>query len=370
MKIANKLFASGKTCKQIIGAFIEWKPKSSPWFLTFFVICGLFIAKYALFEPQRYIGWQNTVTPYIVLLVITIFLRLVIKTCRTLTDIFSLRRYEEGITYCQMGILFAIGIWIIIALLILRLPKDHPYMIILSAIGALFAWIFQDSIKGMVAFIHLRTNKQLYIGDWIKVPKYNVDGTVEHVTLTTVTIYNWDTTTSTIPTSILHSDHLINYQRMTEGKTYGRRMSPTFIFDTSCFHTISAEEAAELRQQERITKYLPADTIKKDMLNAQIFRLYLFHWLMNHPHVSQQPNLIVRWQEQSLGGMALQVLAFLTEGRVGAFEWQQSQIMEHIMESMTWFGLRLYQSMSSYDVKDNVHIINQTQSFGKEISYE
>lgn len=82
-------------------------------------------------------------------------------------------------------------------------------------------WIFQDTIKGVVAFVHLRLNHLLYIDDWIQVPKLNVDGEVKRITLTTVTLYNWDTTTSSIPTSVLHNDHFINLQRMTDGKTYG-----------------------------------------------------------------------------------------------------------------------------------------------------
>ena len=123
-----------------------------------------------------------------------------------------------------------------------------------------------------MAFVHLRLNHLLNIGDWIKIPKYNVDGEVKHVTLTNVTLYNWDTTTSSVPTSVLHSDHFINLKKMMDGKTYGRRMSKTFIFNTGWFHNINKEEVNLLRQNVEITKYLAEEEIKEGVFNAQLYR--------------------------------------------------------------------------------------------------
>ena len=85
---------------------------------------------------------------------------------------------------------------------------------------------------------------------------------------------------------------------------------------------------------------------------------------MNHPHVSQLPRLIVRWMEQKECGMPLQVYAFITDSSLPAFEWQQSQIIEHIIESMKWFGLRLYQSPSAYDVSNsNIFLSDKPASY-------
>ena len=80
------------------------------------------------------------------------------------------------------------------------------------------------------------------------------------------------------------------------------------------------------------------------------FRTYLFHWLMNDPVVSQNPRLMVSWKEQKDSGMPLQVFAHLLKTGFSTFEWEQSRITEHIVESLEWFGLRLYQSPSSYDL--------------------
>ena len=302
------------------------------------------------------------------LLCLTIFLLLIIKICRSLTDYFSLKRNENGITWCQISILIVIFLWGIAFLLIFDIHKESRNFLVLGIVGTLLGWIFQDTIKGVVAFIHLRLNHLLCIDDWIVVPKHNVDGVVKHITLTTVTVYNWDTTTSSIPTSVLHTDHFINYEKMSRGKTYGRQMLKSFIIDTSCFHPLSLEEAESLRKNQELQPYLSLEDIKEGVLNAQLYRLYVYHWLMNHPCVSQKPFLIVRWLEQKEAGMPLEVFAFIMEGGFTAFEWQQSQIMEHLMKALDWFALRLYQAPSSRDVSNGIlHLGNQGQRLEKEV---
>ena len=208
----------------------------------------------------------------------TILIGLFWFICSNLTDYFSLMKKETAITWSQIVILFLIGSWIICLIVVLNLHKGNKddnelSNVFIGIAGAVMAWIFQDKVKGAVTFIHLRLNHLLCIDDWIQVPSYNVDGIVKRITLNTITIYNWDTTTSTIPTSALHSDHFINLQKMTEGKTYGRQMLKSFILDTDHFHVLSAEEADALRQREEITRYLPESDIHEGVLNAQLFRL-------------------------------------------------------------------------------------------------
>ena len=286
------------------------------------------------------------------LVFLTLLMFLVIGVCNTMTNIYSLRKNETGITWCQILILIFVGIWLIGLLCIIKIQKESGYFIIFGVLGTLMTWIFQDTIKGVVAFVHLRLNHLLYIDDWIQVPKLNVDGEVKRITLTTVTLYNWDTTTSSIPTSVLHNDHFINLQRMTDGKTYGRQMLKTFILDTGGFHPLTAEEIESLKQKKEVKAYLLDEDFKVGELNAHLFRLYVFHWLMNHPYVSQEPRLVVRWLEQKETGLPLQIYGFIMEGGVLAYEWQQSQIIEHIVEALNWFGLQLYQRPSSHDVSN------------------
>ena len=277
---------------------------------------------------------------------LTFFILLVISVCRSLSNIFNLTRNENGITWCQILILTAIGVWIIGAILIFNAQAGNVSTIVFGIAGSILAWIFQDKIKGAAAFIHLRLNHLLNIGDWIRVPKYNVDGEVTRVTLTTVTVYNWDTTTSTIPISTLQADHFINLQKMSDGKTYGRRMLRTFRLNTGSFRPVTTAEIDRLKQ------YLPESDLQVGVLNAHLYRLYIYHWLMAHPHISQRPRLIVSWQDQTENGLTLQIDAFIIDSDWSTFEWQQSQIIEHIIESMAWFGLRLYLRQADQEKKE------------------
>lgn len=299
------------------------------------------------------------------LICLTIFLGLVWFICSSLTDYFSLQKKETAITWCQILILVSIGLWIISIIWAFNIQKNDKSTIVFGIVGALLAWIFQEKVKGAVTFIHLRLHHLLRIDDWIQVPKYNVDGEVKHITLTAVTVYNWDTTTSTIPISALSAEHFINLQNMSDGKTFGRQMIKAFILDTNHFHVISAKEAEQLRSRDEITPYLLEDDIHEGILNAQLYRLYLYHWLMNNPHVSQLPRLLVRWLEHKEDGMPLEVNVFITKTDATSFEWQQSQIIEHVLKSLDWFGLRLFQAVSSDDIRNHITHLRENETNGR-----
>ncbi len=349
-KAYRKNISSDKLGRQILGALLQWRTK--PFLAFVFILTPLSAGLSMILSPDSY-------TPCLLLLGLNLLVWLTVKVCRTLTNIFSLNRNENGITACQIIILAALGFWIVGFVLIFEI--DGRMATAMGIIGGALGWIFQDRIKGAVAFISLRRHHLLNIGDWIKVPKLGVDGEVRKVTLFAVTLYNWDTTTSTIPICSLQSEHFMNLQNMSDGKTYGRRMIKSFTLDTERFRPLSEEDITLLETGGHdVRDFLPADEIKAGVLNAHLYRLYLYHWLMNHPHLSQHPFLLVRWMEQKDSGMDLQVYAFITDSGLSAFEWQQSLIIEHIVTSMAWFGLQLYQRPSAYDLnQDNTNLIEE-----------
>lgn len=292
---------------------------------------------------------------------------LVIRVCLTLTKIFNLRIEERRITISNIVILCTIGLFVIGVLVVFDVNEQPRLAAVIGVAGSVLTWIFQDTIKGVVAFLHLRANNMLRIGDWIKIPARNVSGEVKRVSLTTVTIYNPDTTTSSIPTSMLHSEHFQNLQNMMSGKTYGRRMQKAFVFDTNWFRTLSGEDIKRIEKRHGFELHFTNQELETGVLNAKAYRLYLYHWLMKHDHVSQQPCLMVRWLDQKESGMPLEVYAFITDSRLAAFEWQQSRIIEHIIESSSWFSMQLFQEASAYDVSNNnIYLIDKSASYRKE----
>ena len=358
MNPVKKWISSDKPFLQVLGALFKWRT----WYFVAFVVFSVVSAGVlAILAPGAKLQFG-------LLIGMNLLAWLIIKACHILTDIYNLRKNENGITACQIIILVALGLWIIGFVLIFDVQTNKKVATAIGIIGVILTWIFQDTVKGIAAFINLRRNHLLNIGDWIQVPDLKVDGQVTKVTLTTLTLENWDTTTSTIPLSALQSKHFMNFQNMSEGKTYGRRMMKTFTFDTGWIHPLSEDEAESLRSGiHGISDYLPAGDIRAGVLNAQLYRTYLYHWLMNDRYVSQKPRLIVRWMEQKDSGMALQVYAFITETNIASFEWEQSRIMEHILQSSEWFGMALYQSPSAYDTSNgNIHLTDRPASYRKE----
>lgn len=342
-KIYKKNISSDKLGRQILGALFQWRAK--PFWAFILLLTPLSLGLSLILATD----W---LTPFLFLMGLNLIVWLIIKVCRTLTNTFSLNRNDNGITICQIVILAALGLWIIGFVLIFDIQNNGRVAAAIGIIGAVLGWILQDRVKGVAAFLHLRRYHLLNIGDWIRVPKLGVDGVVNKVTLTTVTLYNWDTTTSTIPISTLQSEHFMNLQKMSEGKTYGREMLRSFTLDTECIRPMTEAEIEAFKAGAHdVRNFLPEDELQAGALNAHLFRLYVYHRLMNNPVVSQHPRLIIRWMEQKDSGLVLQVYAFLTETNWTAFEWQQSQIVEQIVASMDWFGLRLYQQPSAYDFK-------------------
>lgn len=352
--ISSNLLSSYQWYKQIFGALISSK------ILISFVICAILLLVGLYFIDKILCAFCSTSVLAIV----------VWHIVKLLTPIYCIREQEHRITWSQIALLVSFGIWLLTLLYVIHPQKDSIESIGITAIGILLGWIFQDTIKSVVAFFYLRANDLLKINDWIIVPGKDIDGMVKSITLTTVTLTNWDTTTSCFPTYILHSEHFKNYQKMMDGKTEGRQMLKTFILDTGWIHAMSYEEMEKiksiLKDKDDPFEYFISNEAKAGMLNIHLYREYLYHWLMHHTHVSQEPRLIVRWLEQSPDGLPLQIYAFITDSNLAPFEWQQSQIMEHAIEALAWFNLQLYQTASGYDASNsNIYLTKEPANYKK-----
>lgn len=338
-----KMYLSSYTLhKQLFGALIKTKLEHCIIPVILVAIC----LAYYCWRTEHYYFLR-----FCIVLSTTLTLICVWKITVSLNEIFSLRKQEANITWSQIGLLTTFGTWIIVVIYSLNLHNANTTIV--AVIGAVLGWTFQDTIKSVAAFFYLRANGLLQIDDLISVPSKNIEGFVRTISLTTVTIENWDTTTSAFPTYILHSEHFKNSQRMMEGKTLGRLMQKTFTIDTSWIHPLSLQNIERLQKELDLDNIIIGEIVRPGLLNIEAFRQYLYHWLMEHPHASQQPRLIVRWLQQTDEGMPLQLFVYLTDTMLDAFEWQQSEIIEHVIKAMGWFDLQLYQSPSGYDASNS-----------------
>ena len=189
--------SSRKWYLEILGAFILSKVRALLHILIAVgILCGI-----VFYAKGR---------TYLYLVAATVAVIIVWHIVRTLTPIYTLRKEEARITWSQIILLTSFGVWIVVFLKVLNINKDDPSYVIITVLGAVLGWIFQDTIKSVVAFFYLRANNLLKIGDWIEVPSQGINGKVKGISLTTVILENWDTTTSAFPTYILHSGHFKN----------------------------------------------------------------------------------------------------------------------------------------------------------------
>ena len=297
-----------------------------------------------------------------IIAVCCIFFGVTVYVMTNLNKLYSLRKQETRITISQIILLTTFGICLTIIVYCLGIKQNDNGFIIITTFGAVLSWIFQDTIKSVVAFFYLRANGLLNIGDWIEVGIHGINGIVRSITLTTVQIENWDTTTSSFPIYILHAQHFKNNQRMLEGRTHGRLMSKSFIIDTGWIHNISEEEAKYIKRN--IDTY--DSFVQPGELNIHLFRRYIYHWLMQNSHLCQQPRLFVSWKEQTKEGLPLHIYAFINDTKWEAYEWQQSAIIEHVIQALSLFNLQLYQSPSGYDASNsNIHLTDAEANYRK-----
>ena len=257
----------------------------------------------------------------------------------------------------------AFGIFIISLLL------GQSPLLLLSGLGAMTAvlmLVFKDPIMGLVAGIQLSANRMLQIGDWLEMPKYNADGDVIDIGLTTVKVRNFDNTITSLPTYALISDSFKNWRGMSESG--GRRIKRSVFIDTTSVHFLSSDEISRLQHSRLLTDYLQqrqqeisqynqehhaGDNAldRRSLTNIGTFRAYLQQYLQAHPRIRQDMTIMVRQLAAQQHGIPLEIYCFTNTVAWGEYEAIQADIFDHIYAVATQFDLRLYQAPSGYDMR-------------------
>ena len=348
----RKCILSKNTVSKAIGQGLGTKR-----LLGFFAITAIFfwICSNGAHKDGTTFGLNNNLVLY---LLSWIFLGLIGGMVRKIlrSSILDNKQKDRLNSWLQASILLIVTILVFVGVWeLISQCKEYG-----AIIAAVLGWIFQDYIKGVISYLHLRQAGLLHFGDWIIVKKYEISGMVIDCTLLTVTVRNWDNTISSIAMYSLQAESFQNNQEMLDGKTSGRRMKRDFMIDTSTVHVVAKEEKQQIENSLRI---MGEDTIalqnaKPNILNISLFRLYLRHWLMNHDDICRFPRLIVALKEPLPEGIPMEVYVFILKTRLAQFELVQSEIEEHILLTMQLFGLRLFQRLSAYDVpKTNMQTI-------------
>lgn len=338
------MVSSDNSIVHAIGMSLKWK--------DLLILCAVLVC---VFCSRRYISDSDMVGLLYYPAIICSYVIYVLSVFRRFVLVCNLdNRSKDSYNHLlQTAILVCIGIFIVY--LILHFDINDKTFLPFSFFAAVLGLIFNDSIKGVVAYYHLRANNLLHIGDWIEVPSQNINGVVIEITLVTVSVRNWDNTVSNVSIVSLQNGAFKNNQCVMDENTTGRLMDCSFIIDTSSIRNLSKDDIADLKQrfaekgEDAVIFNHYEDSTFMEM-NIHLFRRYINHWLMNNPELTRYPRLIVRLKEPIPDGIPLQILVFVLKTGFVQFESVRSSIIEHIFYSMEWFGLRLYQKPSLEDM--------------------
>jgi len=299
----------------------------------------------------------------VVMLVLSAFLN-------ALNDIYqtyeiSKQRPIKGILQVVKIVFFFIGAIVIIATLI----GQNPFILLggLGALSAVLMLIFQNSILGLVAGIQLSANDMVRVGDWIEMPKYNADGDVIEITLTTVKVQNFDKTITMIPASAFISDSFKNWRGMQE--TGGRRIKRSIYIDVTSIQFCTEEMLERFKKIQYLKDYIeskereiaayneehgvdPSSIVNgRRLTNIGTYRVYIERYIANHPKIHKGLISMVRQLAPGEYGLPLEIYAFTADVRWPVYEGIQSDIFDHVLAVAPEFGLRVFQNPSGHDMR-------------------
>lgn len=265
--------------------------------------------------------------------------------------------------------LIRIIIYIIIAILVISIFIEKSPLYLLSAFGAISAillLIFKDTILGLVASVQISANDMVRPGDWIEMPKYNANGEVLTINLNTVKVENWDKTITTIPTYYFITDSFKNWRGMQQSG--GRRINRAIHINTRSVKFIDSKLKDRLTTVQLIHDYIierekeiekhnlkhGIDTSQlingRRMTNIGVFRQYVESYLKSLPAIRKDMTLIVRQLDFNERCLPIELYCFTATTNWAEYEEIQADIFDHLLATVNFFDLEIFQTPSGEDV--------------------
>lgn len=261
------------------------------------------------------------------------------------------------IVYIIAGILF-----------VATIMGENPLTLLggIGALSAVFSLIFKDPIMGFVGGVQLTSTDMLRVGDWIYVPKYDAEGTVTEIALTTISMQAFDKTTITVPNYSLITDSFTNYRGMQDAG--GRRIKKTFYVDIKSIKLLTKEEIEQFKQIAYINEYIfkreeqvPASNTDlkfndesindTGITNMEILRASAQNYIDNHPKLRKDMALRVRQFTPEGNGMPIEVYCFSDTTVWVEYEDIQAEVFDHVYTIAAKLDLKLFQKPSGYDIQ-------------------
>ena len=330
----------------------------------------LFIYKSVPIILDRFEYWEGFFGKLVGIYIIILVLWIIRTIFNALRDYLKLKpRYSDkpidSFIQVIMIMLWVIGITLIISRLFDINQKE--LLTILGAVSAVIILIFRDTILGFVSSVQVSINDMVRIGDWITMDKFGADGDVIEINLATVKVRNFDNTTTTIPTYSLSSDSFQNWRGMLNSD--GRRIKRHILIKTSSIRFLEEAELSDLKRIHLIRDYIDTRKIEIDEYNSNnkidksiaingrnltnlgLFRKYITEYLFHYPGLNQDMLMLCRQLQSTSHGVPLEVYAFSHDKRFENYEYIMSDIFDHIIASVGYFDLEIFESITENELK-------------------
>jgi miniconductance mechanosensitive channel len=271
---------------------------------------------------------------------------------------YSKDRPIKGYIQVVKIMIYFVGSIFIIAVLVDKNPST--LFAGLGAMAAVLMLVFRDAILGFVASIQLAANNMVKPGDWITVPRFNVDGTVHDITLTTVKVQNWDKTITTIPTYSLVSESVINWSGMKESG--GRRIQRSVFLDMRSICLCDKPMLDRIYALPMFKEFITTDgaiaddyqddenrgALKMHLFetptNLALFMKYLEGYCVAHPGIHEHMTRLIRMLQSTDKGLPIEVIVFSKAQESLLYEALQNELFDHIFAVLPAFGLQVFQN--------------------------
>ncbi|MCP5512194.1 MAG: mechanosensitive ion channel [Leptospiraceae bacterium] len=258
-------------------------------------------------------------------------------------------------------IILIIGVILIVS----HLMGKSPFVLIsaLGAIAAVLMLVFKDTILSLVASVKIYGEGTLKVGDWIEMPKFEVDGDVIDISLYTVRIQNWDKTIVSVPTFRFSEESFKNWRGMKESG--GRRIKRSLLIDMNSIRIADQELLTKLKLDPLLKTYITEkqkeidefnnnfsesnSLSRRNFTNIGLFRKFLENFLIANQEINKNMTFLIRQLEPTERGLPIQIYIFTSNTNWVPHEGIQSDIFDSIISKISLFDLRIFQLPSGLD---------------------
>lgn len=321
-----------------------------------------YISKKIPIVLDDFVYWENIFGKSVKIFIIVLSLFIVRSIFNSLKDYLKTQtKYNDKPIDSYIQVIMIV-LWIYALVSIVLLLFDTKKGVLLTAFGsisALIILVFRDTILGFVASIQVTVNDMVRIGDWITVDKFGADGEVEEINLATVKVRNFDNTTSTIPTYSLISDSFRNWRGMINSD--GRRIKRHVLIKGATVRFVTNEELESFKRIQFISSYIDRRKMDIDKFNSLnnidkslsvngrnltnlgLFRKYIQKYIETHPGINKDMQLMVRHLQPTEKGIPLEIYCFSKDKKWENYEYIMADIFDHIIASIPYFDLELFE---------------------------